>query len=395
MNRKMACFSAGVGAATMYLLDPLQGGRRRAGVRDKFARALHKSTDGVWVASRDLSHRSTGFVAETRARFKRETVSDDVLVARVRAALGRVCSHPHAIAVLADGGRVTLRGPILAREARRLISTVRSVQGVSQVIDQLDAHDRPDHIPALQGGSSFPHQNPGRGNWSPAARVVTGGAGAALLGYGLARRDITGGCVGLVGLSLITRAATNLKVTRLVGIGAGRRAMEVQQTISIDAPLEEVYGLWERYDEFPRFTAHVREVRKTREGESHWVIGLADGVQIQFDALITRQIPNRLLAWRSIGGSPVQHAGIVRFERNDDGSTGVHLRCSYNPPAGAIGHSVAALAGVDAKSLLDAELVRIKTYLETGRRPHDAAAPPPTEPESSAGTRGSENLPLV
>lgn len=47
---------------------------------------------------------------------------------------------------------------------------------------------------------------------------------------------------------------------------------------------------------------------------------------------------------------------------------------SYNPPAGAIGHVVASLFGADPKSEMDADLARMKTLIETGIRPHDAAA---------------------
>ncbi|MGQ0547505.1 MAG: hypothetical protein ACT4P3_19600 [Betaproteobacteria bacterium] len=48
-------------------------------------------------------------------------------------------------------------------------------------------------------------------------------------------------------------------------------------------------------------------------------------------------------------------------------------RSDYVPPAGALGHAVAALFGADPKSEMDADLMRMKTMLETGRPPHDAA----------------------
>ena len=47
---------------------------------------------------------------------------------------------------------------------------------------------------------------------------------------------------------------------------------------------------------------------------------------------------------------------------------------SYTPPAGVIGHAIARLFGTDPKSELDDDLLRMKVFLETGRRPHDAAA---------------------
>ena len=70
--------------------------------------------------------------------------------------------------------------------------------------------------------------------------------------------------------------------------------------------------------------------------------------------------------------APVQHVGHVRFHPTARG-TRVTVRMSYRPPAGLIGHTLAALFGRDAKQELDADLMRMKAYVETGRAPHDAA----------------------
>jgi uncharacterized membrane protein len=41
---------------------------------------------------------------------------------------------------------------------------------------------------------------------------------------------------------------------------------------------------------------------------------------------------------------------------------------------GGVGHIVAALFGADPKSEMDADLVRMKTFVETGKPPADASA---------------------
>jgi uncharacterized membrane protein len=46
---------------------------------------------------------------------------------------------------------------------------------------------------------------------------------------------------------------------------------------------------------------------------------------------------------------------------------------SYNPPAGAIGHAIATLLGTDPKSEMDEDLMRVKSYIETGHIPRDSA----------------------
>ena len=118
-----------VGVALMYFLDPNLGRRRRARTRDKVVHAARVVNEGAKVTARDTVHRVQGAWAEARKMFEQEEVTDDVLIGRVRADLGRVVSHPHAIEVAASGGHVTLIGPILSHEVRPLLRAIRRVAG--------------------------------------------------------------------------------------------------------------------------------------------------------------------------------------------------------------------------------------------------------------------------
>jgi uncharacterized membrane protein len=120
--------------------------------------------------------------------------------------------------------------------------------------------------------------------------------------------------------------------------------------------------------------SRVLDVRpSTRQGQSHWTVAGPAGVPVEFDAEVSAFAPDKVLAWRTIEGSPIAHAGLVSFEPVADGRTRVQIRMSYNPPGGWIGHGVAAAFGVDPKRSFDADLVRLKTLIETGTTPHDAA----------------------
>jgi len=57
------------------------------------------------------------------------------------------------------------------------------------------------------------------------------------------------------------------------------------------------------------------------------------------------------------------------------GAAGAFVGAGGVPPAGAFGHAVASLFGADPKSDMDADLMRMKSMIETGRAPHDAAQP--------------------
>jgi osmotically-inducible protein OsmY len=140
------------GAGVMYLLDPDRGGRRRALVRDRAARARHKLGDGLDTTARDLSNRAKGTAAALRSRFQRESVEDEILQERVRSAMGHAVSHPGAIETIVSDGRVTLRGTALERELDDLLRTVGRVRGVSDVVNELAVHREPGGVPSLQGG---------------------------------------------------------------------------------------------------------------------------------------------------------------------------------------------------------------------------------------------------
>ena len=58
----------------MYLMDPSEGGRRRALVRDKGARAWHRSTRVVGKAGRNLGNRARGRIAELEEHERGERV---------------------------------------------------------------------------------------------------------------------------------------------------------------------------------------------------------------------------------------------------------------------------------------------------------------------------------
>lgn len=366
MNRAMSIMTgAGLGLGLMYLFDPQEGDRRRALVRDQLARLRNKTRDATGATARDVRHRARGVVAEIRGRFTEGQVDDGVLAERVRSKLGRVVSHPRALDVTATQGRVTLSGPILRDEVDPLLAALRRVRGVREVENRLDVHESADGVPALQGGARRSGERMAvmQEVWAPATRALAGSAGGALALYGAARRDGPGALLALGGFGLLVRALTNLDVGRLLGLGAGRRAVDIQKSITIDAPAETVYGFWANYENFPGFMANVQRV-EGRGDRSRWTVKGPAGVDVAFEAEVTRREPGRLLAWRTLPGAAVAHAGEVIFQPNQDGTTTAHVRFSYNPVAGAVGHAVAWLFGADPKREMDEDLMRMKHLVE-------------------------------
>jgi uncharacterized membrane protein len=92
----------------------------------------------------------------------------------------------------------------------------------------------------------------------PTAGVLSGMAGGALAAYGLRRRVPLSLALGAAGVGLLAREVTHMEMKRLLCINAGHHAVEIQRTINIVAPVEEVYRFWLNFEIFPRFMTDVR-----------------------------------------------------------------------------------------------------------------------------------------
>lgn len=359
----------GLGAGVMYWADPRSGRARRALVREKVWHMVLSVGDALEVVGRDMAHRARGLVFKLRGRFYEEDVDDVTLEARVRSALGRVCSHPGAIAVSCRHGRVELKGPVLASELKPVLAQIRHVRGVHELDDDLEPHTAAGHHPGLQGGIERLGARPEllQRRWSPSARFLVGLGSMGLLAYGLSRRGVVGW--GLSGVSLLLggRSATNLELRRLTGVGAGPMALTLHKDITVSAPVNEVFAFWQAMHNFPRFMCHVEEVRLSKEGRSSWKVRGPAGILFEWDAVITRLEPGKLLEWKSVEGAMVENSGCIRFEDVGNGRTRLDIRLSYNPPAGAIGHAFARLLGADPKKQMDDDLLRFKSLMELGK----------------------------
>lgn len=360
-----------LGAGLMYYLDPDRGRRRRALVRDRAVHYGHAADDAVETAARDMRNRARGMAAEARSRLQPESPPPaQVIEARVRSELGRLTSHPGAVSVVADeNGRVTVRGPVLASEADRLVAGIESVRGVHDVIDRTERHESAEGISALQGSGRVPRAQLDvlQQNWAPATRMLMGSLGAALALRGMRGDGPLRSLMALGGMGILSRSLTNKDARRLLGIAGGSPAVEVHKAITIEAPVEEVFDFWRNYENFPRFMSHLSEVRQTGGGRSHWVAEGPGGVPFEWDAETVRMERNRAIEWRSAAGSPVENAGAVHFRAEGENTTRVDVHLSYNPPAGAVGHAVAAFFRSDPKHMMDDDLVRVKSLLEDGR----------------------------
>lgn len=361
---------AGIGAGLMYLFDPDRGRQRRARLRDQ---ATHIATDarrGLEAGNRDLRQRMRGLAHDVSQRLQpRAAVDDSTLNARVRAALGHAVSNAHAVETDVADGRVRLRGAIAVDDVPLLLAALWRVPGVREIEDRLDVQTHGSQAAPQQGGAIAHRHGDASPAWTPATHLGAGFAGGLGMVYGFGRGRLFGTLLGLGGLALAARAATNAPIWQ-----SRRRGIDIQKSLRIHAPVERVFELWSNFENFPQFMTHVKNVRRIDERQWQWTVDGPAGAPVEFISRLTAVVPNEALGWRTESGALVQHAGLVRFHAEPDGSTTVHIHFTYNPVAGGLGHVVAKALGSDPQRRIDDDLMRMKHFIEGGKPPHDAAA---------------------
>jgi uncharacterized membrane protein len=145
------------------------------------------------------------------------------------------------------------------------------------------------------------------------------------------------------------------------------RLSPTTQTIVVNREPSDVYDFWLRFDQFPRFMRHVKQVSIRKDGTSHWQAYGPGGQLYQWDAQTIENRPNELITWRSLPGGDVENEGSVRFERAPGGrGTLVRVNLRYAPPAGMLGSAIAALLGREPAQEVHSDLKRFKQVIETG-----------------------------
>jgi uncharacterized membrane protein len=226
-------------------------------------------------------------------------------------------------------------------------------------------------------------------NVGPAERWISGIAGAALIALGLGRKRLRGWLVPLGG-GLIARAVTGrCPVNARIGRNTARRAdreeptfdsfqrseeFKIEQGVIIGRPRDELFRFWRNLENLPRFMDHLQAVSVLDDRHSHWVVKGPGGVRLEWDAEITHEVENELIAWRSLPGSDVEHRGAVHFSPVHNGGTEVRVILRYRTRGGIAGNAITQILGERPSEQIVDDLRRFKQVMEAGE-PVPASGP--------------------
>jgi uncharacterized membrane protein len=108
---------------------------------------------------------------------------------------------------------------------------------------------------------------------------------------------------------------------------------EHHASVTVNAPIHQVYSLFTHFNDFPKFMSFVKEVTYYDEQRSHWVAEVVG--RHEWDAINQDWIENSQIGWSSYNG--FENAGRVTFQTVGPMQTLVDVFISYNPPAGVLG----------------------------------------------------------
>lgn len=209
------------------------------------------------------------------------------------------------------------------------------------------------------------------------ARVLGDALDLACLGAAFASPKTNKGRLAFATANVLAVTALDVLCARQLSNGEGEGASEggkakrgttqVKNSLIINRAPEELYQYWRNFENLPNVMRHLESVKVKGEGRSHWVAKAPAGTSVEWDAEITEDRPNELIAWRSLEGSDVDNSGSVRFEpAPGNRGTIVKVEINYTPPGGSLGSLVAKLFGEEPGQQAQESLRTFKQLMETG-----------------------------
>jgi uncharacterized membrane protein len=136
----------------------------------------------------------------------------------------------------------------------------------------------------------------------------------------------------------------------------------IEKSIDVECPISTVYNQWTQFEEFPQFMKGVKKVTQLDNQRLHWQAEIA-GKNKEWDARITDQVPDHLIAWQSEGGEYT--SGAVNFTSVNPTCTRIKLELMYDPE-GFVEKTGDALGVVSSR--VGGDLERFKEFIENRGR---------------------------
>jgi uncharacterized membrane protein len=135
---------------------------------------------------------------------------------------------------------------------------------------------------------------------------------------------------------------------------------KIQDSIEVQAPVQQAYNQWTQFEEFPKFMEGIQSVQQLDDTHVQWVAEIG-GKSRQWTTEITEQQPDKKVAWKTIDGE-VKNDGAVSFEEIAGGQTRVNVEMDVEGDS-TVENVAGDLLGV-VRRQVHADLERFKQLIE-------------------------------
>lgn len=154
-----------------------------------------------------------------------------------------------------------------------------------------------------------------------------------------------------------------------------KKVERFQKTITVNRPVAEVYSFWRNPGNAGLLVKNLSVAASHSEKISHWSVKLNSGV-LEWEAETVEARENESIAWRSLPGWDLDYSGSVSLcQAAGNRGTIVKFALEYAHLEKKTTAILGRAFGKDARSILETELYRFKSLLETGEIPTTQGQP--------------------
>ena len=164
--------------------------------------------------------------------------------------------------------------------------------------------------------------------------------------------------VRLTAASVIAGAATPAVLRWLRRTGSARRSVDMRMTVVVERPVNEVFEFCRDFENFPKIVDVLLSVEDSQDGRSHWAVRSPKGETIEWDAVVTKYVPNAVIAWENVPGAVVNAGGVMRFAPLSANETRLDISLTYQPRHTGLNEALHALINAPNTTKIRGELVK-------------------------------------
>jgi uncharacterized membrane protein len=136
--------------------------------------------------------------------------------------------------------------------------------------------------------------------------------------------------------------------------------------VTIARPAQELYDFWRDFSNLPRVMENIEAIEVADRNRSTWTVKAPAGRTVQWESVVTEDVPATLIAWQSVEGSEIRNSGRVEFHDVPGRGTVVRAVIAYDPPGGVLAQLLAKLFQREPALQSRRDLRRFKQFMETG-----------------------------